>query len=357
MSNTAENNIDIRSFVEETLTFLRTLIFVSKGTINEELLEKSISVYNRLAKITNGEKSDIGDRKKNFKLFLDHVRRIIKRVNLVLKVNPDGTAVDITDKNSQKILETLECHPSLVENNKDAMIEHATVSELCIFQNIPLSFCLEEGEYQEIMWQTVRVIYFMSQILLCKNNSTIVAQTYEYLENALTNLIVLQQESDILNKVKNDEFLKIRLFNDNHDNINKSVKYITKSFRDKGINEGGVMYKTLQKVAEKLEDGNIMESFQNGDIVSSVFGLANGISQEMGEQDVDPENGKKDFGSILQILRTFVEESDTLPAECKEIIELAESQIGGSEPDEETMNKIMNMADKQGIPNVFNLTK
>lgn len=314
---------NIGTFIKYLTYYIKTTIYINKGTDNDKLLERCIKLYNKYKTIEAS--SEISDEDESF------VRKCLKRLNLILKVDEKNKPVDVRNKENQTKIIYLQGHYSLDDDNLAEMIKYATKYNINILTDVPLMFVIRESKYRDLLWQYTRGLFYISQLLLCSTaNETPNTEIYKQktavfdhaalkLENILLNIADIEEKMELDKIMTVDKFLNNKLIKTgiNEKNISEARQEVKNMFNKKGLGNDNTLMKMVDSISSQLQDGNI----SNGNIVQNMFGIAKSVAQEMrGELEGDPEKFQNTLGAITDVFKTAMnDDSNTgnIPAEVK----------------------------------------
>lgn len=319
--------INIGTFIQHLTYYLKTTIYINKGTDKDLLLERCIKLYNKFKTIEANATKGLEEKDETF------VRKCLKRLNLILKVNSDGHPVDIRDKNNQIQMVFLKEHPSLEENNLDYMIDYAITNDINIFAEVPLMFVLRESKYKDILWQYTRSLFYISQILISKteesddpNNKTIMTKrqitnkSLEMLEKILESISILEKNIELNKIMALDKFLNTKLIKTgiNETNVNEARQEVKNMFSKKGLGNDNSMTKMIDSISDKLSQVDLSK----GNIIQNMFGIAQNVAQEMkGDLEGNPEKFQNTLGALTEVFKEAMDDStksgDEIPTDLK----------------------------------------
>lgn len=335
--------INHHTFIQQLTYFLKVGIYINKGTENEALLDKCIKLYNKYKTIESQKEMDEES--------VSFVRKCLKRLNLVLKIDETGKPVDIREKENQLRMVHLKGHPSIAENDLEGMIKYATENNINILVGVPLMFILRESKYRKLLWQYTRSLFYLSQLIICRaehgskldKNTTIKEKVFEEsLEKLETVLSIISQiEEDInLNKLlAADNFLNAKLIKAgiNKDKVDEAGREVKDMFKRKGLGENNSMTRMIDSITNKLSDIDLSK----GNIIQSMYSIAQTVAMEMRtEIESNPEKFQGTLGAITEVFKETIdnpESSAELPSELKNMFNtlLANPGMGGAEPSQE----------------------
>lgn len=361
-----EDIINEKIFIEYLTYYIKIGIYINKGTYDDYTLDRCISLYNKFKKIeASAEKTD------NDNAF---VRRCYKRLNLVLKTEPDLTPVDIQDKNNQPRIYFLPVHSSIINNSVNDMIEYASTNDINILTDIPLNFILRESKYQELLWQYTRALFYISDFIVSNikvngttNDRKILARL-KNMDDAIKNLEVIlddisktQEQIKINEVLALDKFINTKLIKTgiNEIDINTAKNKIKEKFKTKGLGDNKTLNTMVDSITDTLRDIDMSQ----GNVVERIFGISHDIAKTMKpELEKNPENMQPTIQTILEVFQEIMETTDeeeegddALPSELKDLfgslVSMAPKMNGsGGEMDEENIAKTLDLlATSKGI--------
>lgn len=323
---TDDNIITIGMFIQYLTHYIKMSIFINKGTNNDALLERCIKLYNKYKKLESME--CIGSADEVF------VRKCLKRLNLILKVDSNYCPIDISDKSNQSKIISLEGHPALKSGNLSEIIKYATKYKIDIFTGIPLTFTLKSGPQQQLLWLYTRALFYISQLILSgthsnvdQTNPLIILKNKIYDESLESFSSILEQlesteinirESDKLNKqMALDNFLNNKLIKTgiNEENISTAKNEVKEIFQKKGLTNNPAMNKMIDVISSKLENFDTMD----GNLVQNMVSMARTVADEMRpDLENNPDAFQNTLGSITEIFQDMMNNQDGSGAEMPE---------------------------------------
>lgn len=356
-----EDFINIGTFIQHLTYYLKTTIYINKGTDKDSLLELCIKMYNKFKTIEANAIKGLDQKDEPF------VRKCLKRLNLILKVTSDGFPVDIRDKNNQIQMIFLEEHASLKTNNLKSMIDYATTNNINIFPEVPLMFILRDSKYKEILWQYTRSLFYISQILISKteesddpNNKTIIMKRYvtsnslENLEKILESISELEKNIELSKIMALDKFLNTKLIKTgiNETNVNEARQEVKNMFSKKGLGNDNAMTKMIDSISDKLTQVDLSK----GNIIQNMFGIAQNVAQEMkGDLESSPEKFQNTLGALTEVFKEAMDDSsksgDEIPPDLKnmfhQVLSMDPSQLDSN--DSELTKNLENIISTNGL--------
>jgi len=302
-----------KTFICQLTSFLKIGIFSNKGTENENLLSKSIRLYNKY-KLIESEKNITKEND-------EFIRKTLKTLNLILKVH-NGTTVDIKNKENQLKIFDFNCHPSIENGNMSDMVKYLSNNPIDILTGLSLSFFLTEGTYRELLWQYVRSIFYISQMVISVNGMNdnpkkkkIFDDCSKYFEESLINITDLETSLNIDALMAADSFLKNKLVAASSGNIGNAKQEVIDMFSKKGIPQNTALMGMIDKISGELEKID----FSQGNIMQSLFGIAQSVATDMrGDIERDPSGLQNAFGAITEVFQdTMMKEGEDVPPELK----------------------------------------
>jgi hypothetical protein len=347
-----EDIINIGTFIQHLTYYIKIGIYINKGTDKDIILEKCIKLYNKYKTIEIAKKISENDE--------TLIRKCLKRLNLILKVDNNGVPIDITNKENQLRMIFLDGHSSLADNDMHSMINHATKYNISVLSEIPLTFILRESKYQELLWQYTRSLFYISQILISKvdpninpneKNITTKQKVSEYAINKLETILVSISETEEKIKLDQimtlDKFLNTKLIKGiNENNVNEARQEVKEIFIKKGLDQDNSMTKMIDSISNKLTSMDLSQ----GNIIQSMFSIAENVANEMkGDLENNPEKFQSTIGTITEVFQEAMNDTskngNEFPSELKNMFNqiLSVSPIGKNniekEPTEEEIVK------------------
>lgn len=322
-----ESVINIGTFIQNLTYYIKIAIYVNKGTDQSNILEKCIKIYNKYKTIEMDASTAISEKNEAY------VRKCLKRLNLVLKVDEKGNPIDIHDKNNQLKMVYLSGHESLDNNDMNSMIEYATTNKIYILTEIPLTFILRESKYQQLLWQYTRSLFYISQLLISrpKLDKTILSafdiqkqKVFDHcaikLEENLCTITDIEEKIKLNQILALDKFLNHKLIKINEKKVNDAKDEVKQIFKKKGISEENSMTKIIDSISEKLTDTNL----SRGNLLENMISIARNVADEMkGSLENNPQEFQSTLGAITDVIQDFMNDSseeNTIPPELKNII-------------------------------------
>jgi len=316
-----ENIINIGSFIKQLTAYLKICVYINKGTSQDIILERCIRLYNKYKTIENALEINQQD-----EIF---VRKCLKRFNLSLKVNPDGTPVDIRDKANQVKIIFLAGHPALSSDTLSDLLSYIGTNKVDVLAGIPLSFILKPGTHQGLLWQYTRSLFYFSQLILSKGRSdeqtnALKQDIFDTSSNLLEEILVKIAELENVAKMDqvlaldnflNSKLIKTGITKASVGDANKEVKEI---FAKKGLGGNNAMTKMIDSISGKLADVDL----SNGNIMQCMFGIAQNVADELrGDLAADPDGFQNTLGAITEVFQDAMNESakngEEIPSELK----------------------------------------
>ena len=343
-----ENVINIGMFIGQLTYFIKVTIYVNKGTDKDATLERCIKLYNKYKTIESTK--EINEKDEAF------VRKCLKRLNLVLKVDSNGGPVNIRNKENQVRMVFLQEHESLSNDNMNSMIEYGMQNNIDILTEVPLTFALRESKYQELLWQYTRSLFYVSQFLLSyvgenadPKSKIVIAKkkinddAVEKLETILVTIDELEEKIKLNQIMTLDKFLNSKLIKTgiNETNVNEAREEVKQIFQNKGLSNNSSMSKMIDSISNKLTDIDLTK----GNIIQSMIGIAQTVAQEMrGDLEKNPEQFHTTLGAITEVFQEAMESDDNkqIPPELKNIFNAVVSTRNGDDeyqPSEEEVTK------------------
>lgn len=312
-----ENIIKIETFLDYLTYYLKLIVYTNKGTSNDKLLEFCISLHNKI------KTNEIDESKRD----IDFVRRLLKRLNLSLKVDSKNQPINISNKENQTIIFKLLGHKSLYDDNLEEMMNYIKNHDLIIITNLPLRFIFTDVKYRDLLWQYTRLLFFTSQFLLSKheknNENSDGYQAYHesinFIESVL-NLITLSENKHKINNILAADYFitnKLSNVNINENNVNEANLEVKRLFNKQGGNDS--MSKMIDSISSKLTQTDL----NNGNITKNIIGIAKNIAMEVKDEiGTNPDKLQETIGTITNVLKDIMSNGnmDEIPSGLKGIL-------------------------------------
>lgn len=348
-----EDIINIGTFIQHLTDYIKIGIYINKGTTMEDTLEKCIHLYNKFKTIESGANAESASDDEIF------VRKCLKRLNLLLKVDDAGKPVDIRKKENQVKMVFFSEHLSLCDNDMDKMIDHASKYNINILSEIPLMFFLRNSKYQNLLWQYTRSLFYISQMLNCKVDPEIVTtdpklllkkkiytNSFDTLVKILETIDKIEEENELSKFMTLDKFLNMKLIKTgiNEKNVNEARQEVKDMFKKKGLGGGNTMTKIIDSISDQLTNVD----FSEGKILNNMLGIAQTVAQEVrGDLENNPEMLQSTLSGIMDIFQETINNTETdneeIPEELSSLKDMfnniAESTKNGEELTQEQMSK------------------
>lgn len=323
--------VNIRNFSKRLAYYLKIGIFINKGTENDDILNRCISLCNTYMGIVSA--INITDEQETF------VRKSIKRINLIFKLDENNNPVDIRKKEFQSKMIHLKEHDSLAKNDLTSMIEYASNNNITMFPGIPLIFILRKSKYQRLLWQYTRSIFYLTQLFLSHFDSNanyedpniiIKSKIYDessiQLENILTDIAQIEEDISVNKLMNADKFLSSKLGAIDKHKINDAVGEVKKILIKKGMKENNSMTTIIDSIGGQI--GSV--DMSQGNILQNMFDIARTVADEM-RSDLanNPDSLGTTLGTITEIFSEAINNSsEEMPAELKNIFNIVSSFKG-----------------------------
>ena len=328
--------VNMGLFIEYLTYYIKMGIHINKGTDKSDILDRCIKMYNRYKPLEKSSTISVEDE--------TAIRKCIKRLNLILKVDSENNAVNIQDKQNQLKIISLKPHPSLVNGTFKEMMNHATKNNIHIFTNIPLSFMLKKSPLRDILWEYTKVLFYISQIIICKSNISedtddIYEDSMEKFAETLENIEILEDKMNTCRLLQADKFLNHELIKTGltPGKIKSAKNEVHELFKQKGLAENPTLNKMIEHITDKI--GEI--DFTNENFAQNIFSLAQSSAEEIrADLEQDPESLQSALGSLVGIFQESMNDSDmVIPPEIKNLINMV-STMNPSDSKSDDMGEI-----------------
>ena len=324
--------ITIKLFLEYLTYFLKLSVHVNKGIDNERVLNKLILLYNKFKVIESAKEHSDSDEKS--------VRIVLKRLNLSLKVTKKNNPIDINDKSNQTKILSLKEHPAIMNDNLDAMITYANNNKTEILQGIPLWLVIREGKYQRLLWQYVRILFLISQMIIANpygpEKDTLKTKVYDdslvVFANVLEKIESLESSLKTDQILELDDFCKIKLVKVESEDVGIAMEEIQSIFEKRGLAKNRTMRKLMDKITSKIPQVTTAD----GNIASNIIGIGKSVADE-----IIPElqDNPDDVREILEVLPEIfsdllsheaLQDTSKMPKELRSALEMVKGLIGNN---------------------------
>ncbi|AGF85406.1 hypothetical protein QJ854_gp376 [Moumouvirus goulette] len=322
-----DNIINIGMFIQHLTYYIKVGIYINKGTSRDSTLEKCINLHNKLKSIENSKEISTEDE--------TFVRKCLKRLNLLLKVDDDDNPVDIRKKENQLKMIYFSGHKSLSNNKLNDMITHANKYDLNILSDIPLTFILRESKYRDLLWQYTRSLFYISQMLITKTDPNaeptkiniikrkIFDESAKYLEDILVQISDIEEAIEMNKIMAADKFLSSKLKEGTMTNekVSEATQEVKELFSKKGLGENNAMVKMIDSISSKLN----FTDLSSGNAIQNIFSIAQNVANELrGDLEGDPESFKRAIGAVTEIFQETIDDptgEKNIPTELKSMID------------------------------------
>ena len=311
--------IDIRAFLQNLTHFLKLGIYANKGTEDENLLKHCIKLYNKYKLI---EMSDI-DTDEEIAL----VRKSLKRINLVLKTDADGAAINISDKDSQRKILQYQPHAALLDGRLNDLYSFADHNHIAILTGVPLTFILKPSKFQGLTWQYLRVVFNMTQILLAKDHAStqhIYQQAITQVADILESIACLEKENKVNQLMAVDHFLNNKLVKTTitEQNLADAKEEVKGIFRKKGLDSNNTVFKMIDSITDKVPNLDLSQ----GNVLKSMMGIAQDVVKELaGDIRSDPQQFQTTISTLTEVFQEQINDPNggaTMPPQFKGMMDL-----------------------------------
>jgi hypothetical protein len=350
--NAQNVNVENLMFVNQLLKFLKLVTFVNKGTINEDALSLTIKTYNRLKKIEVDLDAEAS---------VSFIRKCVKRINMVLKIDTAGKPLDLKSQDHQQNLISFNGNPHIVSGHKQKYIAYVEKNcpEIQLLPSIPMSFILvnAKGKMDQVVWQYLRSLFHLTEMFLLP----------EELGKARDNLMQLQKVINIIKDFEKDLRVDATLDSDYFLNTSLAKNTIEKIKMDdakekvkemlekKGVSANPSLDRMIDSITDKLGQKEM-----KGNMMGNMFNIARDVANSMkSELDTNSANISDTIGGICgafnQALKDDEEGTSSIPPELRhlfsKVVDHTQNPAAGQNPMEnpETMETIQQFIEKTGM--------
>ena len=315
-----EDIINLGTYIQYLTYYIKIGIYVNKGTMDDALLSRCISLYNKYKSIEAADEISAED--------TVLIRKNFKRLNLILKIDSNGSAVDVSKKEFQSKMLDLQPHESIKSDDMKGFLIHCRDSKINVLPGVPLLFIVKEGKYQGLLWQYTRLLFYITQAMISKGGSDAIQckkifdEAMTYLEITMDKVFTLEKKLKIEQTLALDKYLNTVLIKTGiHDkNINEGRNEIKKLFAGKGISNDPTVDRLIESISGHL--GGM--DFKGGNMSKGIISVAQTVAAEM-KDDIgkDPEKIKGTITAIIGIFKDLMngEDGSKMPPELKKMFD------------------------------------
>lgn len=309
-NNDSEDIVSIKTFLQYFTHLLKLSIYANKGTTDDKTLERMISLHNKFKKIeTETHLTDENEKT---------IRLCIKRFNLVLKVDAELQPLNLSDKTIQ--LRILDFNPvkflsSSKERNIKGIVGYGKKNKIDLFQKIPLAFILVQCRIQGLIWEHIRALFYISQMLFAgassndKKKQAIYDESLQYFASCLEKIEDIEKDYMVQRELELDDFLKNRLFKGKitDESIGIGIEEVKKIFAKRGLNNNPIMDKLMTRIVEEFPNINM----EGGNLLMNVKNIAENIASELlPELQNNPESLQTIISEIPNIVQDLIDQNE-----------------------------------------------
>lgn len=299
--------IDLSMFLHYLNAYLRLAVYINRGTEekNDEYLYACVRYYNKFIKI---EYSKRELPKKECVI----VAKSVRRINLLFKVDSQGEFVNLEDKEAKRSPLDFEVVDFMKNNNINGALQYIHTNNPELLTKVPIAFTLpKKNEYTTLLWEHLRVMFYMSQSLLSSSSSNINAEAVndEALNHIQTSLEAIAKLEKLLKVDKvlgTDKFLKSNLDDpviESSEDVSAAKEEAMKMFKEKGLDKNPLIGKILESVTSELHSVDLSK----GNMVQNMMSIASKVAGEITkENDISSLQGS--MGSIGEIFKDFLKD-------------------------------------------------
>jgi hypothetical protein len=321
--------INRKAFLDRLTFSLKLSIHSNKGIENASLLERAVRTYNKYKKMETGD--EMTDTHK-----VD-LEKLIRRINLILKIDDDGRPVDISKRESQVHAVRYNANPILFSSDPYQAIESGINVDL--LTGIPISFFFKDSPLISLTWNYIRATYFISQYIKTKGLTTVdnqhLARTGDSLtlsEAAEINLIDVLREiqrikagmGNVDKLLSGDSYLRNKLFNPkavNKETIAEASSEMKRLFDKQNPEKSSIFHEMIDRVTSRIED--VQNS--DGNMFQNMMAVAQDITREMSGKVQGQGSFEEIIGTVKAVFQESVEqhkeEADSMPPELKSLVD------------------------------------
>jgi hypothetical protein len=211
------------------------------------------------------------------------IDRIVKRINVCLKVHPTQNIP--LDKRVEVIDKLVSCE-AITEDNPELLDGNV---ELLL--GIPFLFILENRPHKHLLWLYLKSLFYTSDIILFQNST----DSYDELTTVSQDIISYENDNQIASNLfgATQEDLNV-------DTIHDASKQLKETFSKAGSNP--TLNKIIDIITNKLEEKK--DVFTPGNILSNVMEIAKEAAETLREttpeNELDPKNIFKGAEGVMK---------------------------------------------------------
>lgn len=330
MDNQDGDIITFKLFLEYFTYLIKLTLHINKGIDNDKIINKLILMYNKFKTIETAKEVTEADEKS--------VRIVLKRINLALKVTKKNNPIDINDKNNQAKILTLKEHPAVINDQLDAMVTYAHTHGTELLQGIPLWIFLKDSKFQQLIWQYIRLLYLVSQMIIANpygsEKDPIKTKIYDdslvIFANVLEKIDKLEQKLKAGQAVELDEFCKIKLVKVQTEDVGIAMEEIQGIFEKRGLSKNRTMRKLMDKITSKIPE----VTGDDGNLAGNIIGIGKSVADEiLPELQENPDDVREILDVLPDIFQDLLshdalKDTSKLPKELQSALEMVRSLVG-----------------------------
>lgn len=272
------------------------------------------------------------------------IKVIIKRFNLLIKVDENGNPVDVNDKESQKNILNYKAPSSFYENDIEGITKTWKKHKNCIAKNIPLTLFLRDSPIRNYIWNVIKIVFYLSEGILSHDK-------YEDVySDAVNNINSIVDENNKFNElldvnraIATDKFLKEKLSCISKDDTQSARNMLISDLESKGVILSPIIIKVIDMITDVIENGGLDAS--GGDIMGKITNIAQGIARSLVDDGDNLSEG--DVSGLMKVFEFFKNGSSFgIPPE---LMSMMGSFMSMKESPPENMEAMMNMNNSEII--------
>lgn len=360
------DTINIGTFLSQLTFYIKLITYNSKdndGVNDKNSLQQAKSLYEKYSRIENSQKHNDVDE--------ENIRKCIKRLNLILKVDSTGKPVNIKNKDNQKKILEFEPCKAIKTNDPHDLYEYAKENNIDILTGISLEFVLrdtisEHGKLSighELPWLYTKSLFYISQIVLCNSSLNFPEEKRKKIQDDSMLILedVFSKITDIEENIDTNKINAINgLFSTNilengitPENLATAKDDMKDLFETKGLTLDSSMNKMIDTISNNLQGTD----FSGGNLLNNMFGIAEKVAKEMqGDLQADPEKFQQNisiFGDMFKNLLNDPSIANDIPTEFRGMIDglMNGGGMDGnvSTSEEQILSAVNNMIQEKGL--------
>lgn len=311
--------------------YIRRVIWTCQGTYDETTLDALVKSHDNLARINLEDE-----------LRQDQIRYVVKtvrRFNLALKVDAQGGALDLQDKEVCARLAEYGPHPELEQELPVTLLDPHSPHPLT---GVGTEFMFQDDAHRRVLWTYTRVLWQMSQMLLLKETTPPPGLT-----QLIGELEELVAESGMDPLMASDPYLKHGLFDKDAALGAKSLAKIEEAFVRHNIGPNDPLREVVLKITHEIRD---RRGFTEGlgDLKNSTIDIAKSVVGSLKKSGNQARPSRQNMRKLTVILQEILSDSEIeISPEIRKLVTAVQDEMESDAP--MTKERMTEVAHKAGI--------